>query len=115
MRPVTMLLSKLTFHPREVKGKTRWEVTVHGVDMGGKVWLHHVYASHPDRVRRLVLKVDGHSAWAGLGMDRDYVPSYLIVVRIEPTPRTQLLSETERTTVKVEEVIADDIPVRGTV
>jgi len=51
------------------------EVLVRGVDLGGKATLHYMDTD------TLVIKVAGHSAWAGLGRDREYVPAHFEVYK----------------------------------
>lgn len=64
------MISKLRIWPKkDAKGKTDYEVTFPGVDVGGKAKLHYF-----DK-KRLIVKVAGYSAWAGLGRDRTYEPA----------------------------------------
>lgn len=52
------------------------EVIARGVDLGGKAICHYFDNDI------LVVKVAGHSAWAGLGRDREYVPAHFEVYKI---------------------------------
>ena len=80
-----------------------WDVTLSGLDMGGKVTLH-AYDG-----RTVVLKVAGHSAWVGLGMQPEYVPAHFLVFRDnEPLG----LSKEYSSSAKLGKMIAE-FPVKG--
>jgi len=92
---------KVNVYPR---GK-EWEVFFRGIDMGGKTTLHYVDNLY------IVLKVAGHSAWAGLGREPKYVPASFMVFKVDKDYPPEYDS-TQPTTIQLGQLVAD-FPVRG--
>jgi hypothetical protein len=95
---------KVQFSPVH-KDATTWEVHLSGIDLGGKTTLHSLQKGG----LWVVVKVGGHSAWTGLGMEPHYVPASFMLFEME---EAVLLDEVYPTHYKLKSFIVE-FPVRG--
>lgn len=91
----------LTFKPKTKNNDLSWDVTIFGMDMGGKVTLHDIAG------KTVVLKVAGHTYSVGWGAT-DYIPAHFLILRTTE----QILLEKDRQSTGTIESFVHEFPAK---